>query len=111
MPAPGQGALVVQVRADDAAAAAVVSALDDEPARRATSAERELQRICDPLPGVVVAAYAEMTDRVTLRARLMTLDGSRIRDAVVGGDDPVSVARAAAGRLQVGLPVSLGVVS
>lgn len=40
LPAPGQGALAVEVRQDDAAAMELASALDDAPTNRATTAER-----------------------------------------------------------------------
>ena len=42
LPAPGQGALAVEVRAGDGATAGVVAALDDEDARTCTTAERVL---------------------------------------------------------------------
>ncbi len=41
-PAPGQGALAIQVRADDPRADALVSRLDDPPTRRSVEAERAL---------------------------------------------------------------------
>jgi hydroxymethylbilane synthase len=58
VPAPGQGALAIETRADDADAVALVRALEDPVARRAVEAER---RVLDALGGncqLPVGAYA-----------------------------------------------------
>lgn len=58
VPAPGQGALAVEVRASDAGALGAAAALDDAAARQATAAER---RVLDALGGncqIPVGAYA-----------------------------------------------------
>jgi hydroxymethylbilane synthase len=45
--APGQGAVGVQCRVDDAEVLKVLSALDDKPTRRATSIERDFLRVLE----------------------------------------------------------------
>ena len=91
LPAPGQGAIAVQCRAQDDVIRQRLAAIDDEPTRAATDAERELLRLmggsCDLALGALAGlAGAEMI----LDA---SVDGRRTR---VRGGDPLAVARAAA---------------
>lgn len=60
LPAPGQGALAIEVRADDAATAALVAPLNDEDTRRATAAERAVSRALGGSCDVPLAAYAQI---------------------------------------------------
>ena len=94
LPAPGQGAIAVQCRADDGYARAALSRIDDAVTRRVTDAERELLRLlggtCDLALGAV--AHSEGT-RIVLDAML---DGRR---ATAGGNDPLAVAHLAAAEL------------
>ena len=50
LPAPGQGALAVEVRAGDPATAAAVGALDDPDTRACVDAERALLRLLRDVP-------------------------------------------------------------
>jgi hydroxymethylbilane synthase len=59
LPAPGQGALAVQCRADDHATLDVLAALEDESTRKAVTAERAFLNGLGGGCAVPVAAYAE----------------------------------------------------
>jgi hydroxymethylbilane synthase len=63
LPAPGQGALAVETRGDDAEARDVASAADDLESRLATTAERAFLRRLGGGCHVPVAAYATVDDR------------------------------------------------
>lgn len=86
LPAPGQGALGVQVRADDGRALTLVRVLDHAPTRRAVLAERAVLRRMQGGCRLPVGAYAE-TDgaRLRLRAAVMAPDGSRVIDGARAG--------------------------
>jgi hydroxymethylbilane synthase len=60
LPAPGQGALAVQCRADDAHVLELVAAIDDPASRVATMAERAFLRELGGGCAAPVAAHAEM---------------------------------------------------
>lgn len=60
LPAPGQGALAIEVRADDDEAAALVAPLACESTRCATEAERAVSRGLGGSCDVPLAAYAEI---------------------------------------------------
>lgn len=82
LPAPGQGALGVQVRAGDVDTLEAVGPADDPPTRRAVESERaflrRLQGGCR-LPAGALAAV--VGDRLSLRAAVVAPDGAR----VIGG--------------------------
>jgi hydroxymethylbilane synthase len=61
LPAPGQGALAVQCRADDERMLELLSAIDDPGTRAATTAERSFLRELDAGCTAPVAAHAEVT--------------------------------------------------
>ncbi len=121
-PAPGQGALAVQVRSDDAATRAVVARLDDPDVRRAVEAERSLLAASGGGCRSPLGAIASVTGhRLTLSAGYARPDGlvtafaSRLADegpdADAGRDaDLVAAvledlaAGAAAGARTLGLP-------
>jgi hydroxymethylbilane synthase len=92
LPAPGQGALAVQCRADDDPMRALLSALDDPGARATTSAERAfLAGLGGGCAAPVAAlALATATPRVRLQGLVASVDG---RDVVrVRGDgEPLEV--------------------
>jgi hydroxymethylbilane synthase len=80
LPAPGQGALALQCRADDASTRDAVSALDDPATQQCVNAERELVRLLDGDCQSPIAALAESHNgKVRLRAAV----GAR------GGKPPV----------------------
>src|SRR5512145_1171473 len=64
LPAPGQGALAVQCRADDAATLDLFAALEDEATRKAVTAERAFLSALGGGCSVPVAAYAIVEDGV-----------------------------------------------
>lgn len=98
-PAPGQGALAVQIRARDDRLAARLAALDDRATRVAVTAERALLRAmgasCE-IPLGAIGRYAN--GLVELYAALVTPAG--VRRASERGPDPLEVARRAADALE-----------
>ena len=92
LPAPAQGAVGVEVRAGDAAAAALVAAIDHEPTSRCVFAERAFLGVLHADCHSPLAALAECDGSgVAIRAELLTEDG----DAHVAGagSDPAALAR------------------
>jgi len=76
-PAPGQGALAVQARADDQATLAAVAPLDDRPTRLAVHAERALLAASGGGCRAPIGALGRVTgDRLTLLGGFATADGS-----------------------------------
>lgn len=98
LPAPGQGAIAVECRADDAHTRALLSAIDDTPSREAVLAERALLAA---LGGNCHSAVAALTrhegGKLHLRAALFSPDGAeRIEaEACFVPDDRDAVARLA----------------
>jgi len=94
LPAPGQGAIAVQCRADDPITKGRLATIDDAPTRAATDAERELLRIMGGSCELALGALATRSgDDIVLDA---AIDGRRTR---VRGRDPVAAARNAAAEL------------
>jgi hydroxymethylbilane synthase len=90
LPAPGQGAIVVQTRSNDALASAVARA-DDASTRVATELERAVQQALES-PDWVVAAYAEVVSGdLTLQARVLSRHTRRRVDARGQGREAASV--------------------
>lgn len=92
LPAPGQGALAVQCRADDAAIRNLLADLDDAAARAETTAERAFLEALGGGCAAPVAALAvtTTTPHVRLQGLVASVDG---RDVVRvrGEGDPVEV--------------------
>ena len=90
LPAPGQGALAVEVRADDVATADAVAALDDADARACTTAERTLLARLEAGCTAPVGALAEVVEgmdgpELSLRAVVAAPDGTAdLRRSLVG---------------------------
>lgn len=95
LPAPGQGALVVQVRRADERVTRLVRVLDDAPTRAAVTAELAFLAAFEKLGGVAAAAWATTAAGLRMRARLIALDGRILWDGVVRGDEPEDVAASA----------------
>ena len=100
LPAPGQGALAVEVRADDAGTASLVAALDDADTRACTTAERALLAELEAGCSAPVGALAEVVEGVdgpelSLRAVVSAPDGSAdLRRSLVGEvSDPAALGR------------------
>ena len=93
VPAPSQGAIAVQVRADAAAVRTAVAAIDDEQCRLALSAEREALRLADGGCTLPFGAWCTSAPDGTLNltAALGLEDGSVAR-ACAAGSDPAAVA-------------------
>ena len=77
LPAPGQGAIAIECRADDAPTRALLAAIDDAPSRAAVMAERALLAA---LGGNCHSPIAVLTDvsggMLTMRAALFSPDGA-----------------------------------
>lgn len=83
VPAPGQGALAVECRADDRATVALLHALDDHGVRLVTTAERAVLRGLDAGCSTAIGAHADYDGgSLTLTAELAveeTGEASRVR--------------------------------
>lgn len=96
VPAPGQGCLAVQVRADDDATLEAVSALDHAPSHEALAAERALMRAFGGGCALPLGAYAERRgDRVRMVAIVLSPDGGRYARAEVEAPTAEEVAELA----------------
>ena len=86
LPAPGQGALAIECRADDRELIEWLARLDDAATRSATAAERAvlagLRGGCHTPLGTLATAA---DDQLGLRASVFSLDGSRVvADSIAG---------------------------
>lgn len=91
LPAPGQGALAVQCRADDEETLALLSVLEDPPTRAAVTAERQFLLGLGGGCAVPVAAYASVVDRqsgVRLTGLVVSTDGQQMIRVFGQGTDP-----------------------
>jgi len=91
LPAPGQGALAVEIRAADSHTAERVAVLEDKPARLATSAERALLARLEGGCQVPVGAFAwQENDRLHLKGMVADLDGKQVlyKDATAAIHQP-----------------------
>jgi hydroxymethylbilane synthase len=103
-PAGGQGALVLQARAEDSAAVEAASRIADARALRELTAERAAIAILEATCAGPIGVHAELDgDLLHLEAFVGLPDGSEwLRDAVDGdADDPVSAGALLAERLLV----------
>lgn len=82
LPAPGQGAIGIECRADDAHTLALLEAIDDPASHRAVSAERAFARALGGSCHSPVAALATVErDTVRLAGEILSEDGAeRVRD-------------------------------
>lgn len=82
LPAPGQGALAVQCRADDQTTLNLLAALDDGPTRKCVSAERAFLSGLGGGCAVPVAAYARMIGEqrveISLTGLVISEDGKTV---------------------------------
>jgi hydroxymethylbilane synthase len=102
VPAPGQGTLAVEGRADDEAARAALEGLNDPAALATLLAERALVTELGATCRTAVGAHAVLDrSQLVLRAWVGLPDGSSwIRDELSAGvDDPAALGRAVAARL------------
>jgi hydroxymethylbilane synthase len=104
LPAPGQGALGIECRADDAEVLAALAPLDDPATRAAVTAERQLLATLEAGCTAPVGALAEVVEgedgpELWLRGALGREDGVRRLSANGSVDDPVSLGMALANEL------------
>jgi hydroxymethylbilane synthase len=106
LPAPAQGALAVECRADDSELCQLLGTLDDQDARAAVTAERALLAALEAGCTAPVGALAEVADgeegpELFLRGSVTAVDGS---DAVrLSATGPVNEAEAIGRRLAADL--------
>jgi len=96
LPAPGQGALAVEIRADNAPVAEMLSRIGDPATTAAVTAERTLLQALGGGCSLPLGALATVAgDALTLRAALVSLDGRRAARATCRGpaSDPEGLAR------------------
>jgi len=101
-PAAGQGALVLQTRADDAGATAAAAAIGDETALRELTAERTVVALLDATCATPIGVHAQVDDtQLTIDAFVGLPDGSEwIRDRVEGAaEEPTAAGALLAERL------------
>lgn len=85
-PAPAQGALALQTRADDAWTRRRIEALDHPQTRRATTAERSLLRRVEGGCQVPVGVSSTISgDTIELQALVSSLDGTDTVDGTLSG--------------------------
>ncbi len=86
VPAPGQGIIALEVRADDAATLALARRLDDPTAGQALTAEREVVRALGGGCQMPIGAYAAIAgSELTLTGLVTSLDGRREARATASG--------------------------
>lgn len=91
LPAPGQGALAVQCRSDDATTLGLLAGVDDPAARAATTAERAFLRALGAGCTAPVAAYGTTSgDAVHLDGLVASPDGREVV-RVSGTGEPAEV--------------------
>ncbi len=95
LPAPGQGALAVQCRADDQTTLSLLAALDDESTRKAVTAERAFLSGLGGGCAVPVAAYAQMIGEqrleISLTGLVISEDGKKIVKVTGQGADALKL--------------------
>jgi hydroxymethylbilane synthase len=78
LPAPGQGALAVECREDDAELTALLQAVTDEASVAAVTAERSLLEALEAGCSAPIGTYAAGAATLRMQAAVMSLDGSRV---------------------------------
>ena len=90
LPAPGQGALAVQCRADDSDLLELLKPLDDPATRSAVTAERAFLESLGGGCSTPVGAYAQYDgDGIVLKAIVASTDGRRVIRLHGQGRDPL----------------------
>jgi len=78
LPAPGQGALAVQCRADDQTTLNLLAVLEDDSTRKAVTAERAFLSGLGGGCSVPVAAYAQVENQtISLTGLVISIDGAK----------------------------------
>ena len=102
LPAGGQGALGIEVRADSRAVVALVQQLADEQTSRCVQAEREVGRLLGGGCTMPLGAFAEQLGDGTLRLRALLAqpDGRRVLRAEAQGVDAIALGASVAADLR-----------
>ena len=88
LPAVGQGVLAIEARVDDKEVLAAVACLEDAATRACVTAERNFLAVVQGGCQVPVGVFACIVDeRLTLRARILSLDGARCVEGEMTGLD------------------------
>jgi len=96
-PAAGQGALAIEVRADDAATRKAISALDDLASRSTVTAERAMLNALGGGCQVPIGAHARFeTKRLILLGIVASPDGTAIIAEEQEGFDPIALGHSVA---------------
>jgi hydroxymethylbilane synthase len=101
LPAVGQGALALEVRAEDVATLALVSPLNDAPTAAAVRAERSFLARLGADCAAVAAAFATVDagDTLTITAMIGSTTGRLVRDTATGPAADASIGARLADRL------------
>jgi len=101
VPAVGSGTLVLQCREGDTATRDLATSLGDAQTWQETVAERTLLHILQGNCHSPIAGYArtEPDGRISLRARVISLDGKTVLDVHEWATDPVTLGTSAAAAL------------
>ena len=103
LPAPGQGAMAIEIKAERADIAAWLWPLNHQVTALAVRAERSLSRAFGGSCQIPLAAYATLHgDQLRLRAMVATPDGVRVATAEASGDaaEPERIGELVAAALQ-----------
>jgi hydroxymethylbilane synthase len=102
LPAPGQGALAVQCRADERVTLELLSALEDNPTRQAVTAERQFLLGMGGGCTAPVAAYAsianDLSGAIHLMGRVLSQDGQKVLNVEGVGMEAVQLGKELARR-------------
>lgn len=97
LPAPGQGALAIQCRADDEVTLKLLAALEDESTRQAVTAERAFLQGLGGGCAVPVAAFAQMNREqraeISLTGLVISPDGKTAIRITGNGKEPLELGR------------------
>jgi hydroxymethylbilane synthase len=82
LPAPGQGAIAIECRANDAETRALLGAVDHSPSRHAVEAERGLLAALGGNCHSPIAVFTEVLGgKLAMRAALLSPDGAEMVEA------------------------------
>jgi hydroxymethylbilane synthase/uroporphyrinogen III methyltransferase/synthase len=105
IPAPAQGVLAIELRADDTALLAKVNALSDAKTEREVRAERGFLKGIGGDCHLPIGAFADTAEdgTLTLRALFGSADGSSLKTVVLSGADPDLLGEKAVRKIREGL--------
>lgn len=102
LPAPGQGALAIQCRADDAETIGLLAALEDESTRNCVTAERAFLQGLGGGCAVPVAAFAQVEGQkskvVSLTGLVISEDGTKVVKVTGEGSEAIALGKELAQR-------------